>query len=229
MNMQCNELGQILEQQAGGPLPELATAHIDGCAGCRALTLDLAAIHSAAMELGAEEIAPPEHLWTSLRRQLEAEGIIRDPSPVRESMHRAWWIAVQHPALAGAFLSLVLVAAGMISIMGNPAQTAGRLTVAPQLELQQASLAPSAENVFKEELLSVGNENVPGFRAQDAAVSDTIRRNLNIVDKFIAMCEKDVRDQPENEMAREYLYGAYEQKAELLSTAMDRNTTGGLQ
>ena len=90
-------------------------------------------------------------------------------------------------------------------------------------------MAPSAENVFKEELLSVGNENIPGFRAQDSAVSDTIRRNLNIVDKFIAMCEKDVRDQPENEMAREYLYGAYEQKAELLSTAMDRNTTGGLQ
>jgi len=43
------------------------------------------------------------------------------------------------------------------------------------------------------------------------------------------MCEKDVREQPENEMAREYLYGAYQQKAELLSTAMDRSTTGGLQ
>jgi hypothetical protein len=102
--------------------------------------------------------------------------------------------------------------------------------MAPQLELQQVSLvAPSAENVFKEELLTVGNENIPGLRVHDGAVSDTIRRNLNIVDNFIAMCEKDVREQPENEMAREYLYGAYEQKAELLSTAMDRSTTGGLQ
>jgi len=228
--MQCNELGQILEQQTDGPLPELATAHINGCDACRALTLDLAAIHAAAQELAAEEIDPPEHLWISLRNQLEAEGIIRDPSPVRESMHRAWWIAVQHPALAGAFLALVLVAAGMISTTGNPVQTAGRLTVAPQLELQQSALvAPSAENVFKEELLNVGNDNIPGFRVSDAAVSDTIRRNLNIVDNFIAMCEKDVREQPENEMAREYLYGAYKQKAELLSTAMDRSTTGGLQ
>ena len=228
--MQCNELEQILEQQADGPLPELATAHINGCDACRALTLDLAAIHAAAQELAAEEIGPPEHLWISLRNQLEAEGIIRDPSPVRESMHRAWWIAVQHPALAGAFLALVLVAAGMISTTGNPVQTAGRLTVAPQLELQQSALvAPSAENVFKEELLNVGNDNIPGFRVSDAAVSDTIRRNLNIVDNFIAMCEKDVREQPENEMAREYLYGAYKQKAELLSTAMDRSTTGGLQ
>jgi hypothetical protein len=228
--MQCNELGQILEQQADGPLPEPATAHINGCDACRALTLDLAAIHAAVQELAAEEIDPPEHLWISLRNQLEAEGIIRDPSPVRESMHRAWWIAVQHPALAGAFLALVLVAAGMISTTGNPVQTAGRLTVAPQLELQQSALvAPSAENVFKEELLNVGNDNIPGFRVSDAAVSDTIRRNLNIVDNFIAMCEKDVREQPENEMAREYLYGAYKQKAELLSTAMDRSTTGGLQ
>jgi len=43
------------------------------------------------------------------------------------------------------------------------------------------------------------------------------------------MCEKNVREQPENEMAREYLYGAYEQKAELLAAAMDRSTSGGLQ
>ena len=57
----------------------------------------------------------------------------------------------------------------------------------------------------------------------------SIRRNLGIVDNFIAMCEKDVREQPDNEMAREYLYGAYEQKAELLATATSRSMTGGLQ
>src|ERR1700681_1096565 len=229
--MQCNELERILEQQGDGPLPELATAHMNDCRACRALSSDLAAIHAAALELGADEIAPPEHLWTNLRRQLEAEGIIRNSSPVPEAAKRGWWFAFQRPALAGAFLSLVLIGAGLISTMGNPAtQTAGHLTMAPQLELQQVSLvAPSAENVFKEELLTVGNENIPGLRVHDGAVSDTIRRNLNIVDNFIAMCEKDVREQPENEMAREYLYGAYEQKAELLSTAMERSTTGGMQ
>ena len=88
---------------------------------------------------------------------------------------------------------------------------------------------PSAENVFKQEVLTVSNRNTAGFQVGDAAVTDSIRRNLNIVDNFIAMCEKNVREQPENEMAREYLYGAYEQKAELLATAMDRSTMGGLQ
>jgi hypothetical protein len=228
--MQCNELERILEQQADGPLSELAAAHLNDCEACRAVTADLAAIHAAAAELGAEEITPPEHLWITLRNQLEAEGIIHESPQPSERVNRGWWFAFQRPALAGAFLSLVLIAAGMISNMGNSTQTTGRLTVAPQLELQPVSLTvPSAENVFKEEVLTVGNENIPGFRARDAAVSDSIRRNLNIVDNFIAMCEKDVREQPENEMAREYLYGAYEQKAELLSTAMDRSTTGGLQ
>jgi hypothetical protein len=109
--------------------------------------------------------------------------------------------------------------------MGNSTQMA----VHPEFDFKQTvSAVPLAESVFKEELLTVGDENIPGLR-KDAAVTDSIRRNLNIVDNFIAMCEKNVREQPENDMAREYLYGAYEQKAELLATAMDRSTMGGLQ
>jgi hypothetical protein len=228
--MQCNELEQILEQQADGPLPEVATAHINGCDACRALTADLEAIHTLAIELRGEEAVPPERVWITLRNQLEAEGIIHDPLPAPQRVKHGWWFTFQRPELAGAFLALVLVAAGLISYMGNSTQMAGHLTVPAQIEFkQEASAVPSAENVFKEELLTVGYQNMPGFQARDAAVTDSIRRNLNIVDNFIAMCEKSVREQPENEMAREYLYGAYEQKAELLATAMDRSTMGGVQ
>jgi hypothetical protein len=228
--MQCNELEQILEQQADGPMPELATAHINGCRACSALTEDFKAIQMLAMELGSDEIAPPEQVWITLRNQLEAEGIIHELLHTPQSVRQGWWFAFQRPALAGAFLSFVLVAAGMISIMGNSTQMTQQVKVAPQFESKRvASVVPSAENVFKEELLTVGNQNMPGFQARDAAVTDSIRRNLNIVDNFIAMCEKDVREQPENEMAREYLYGAYKQKADLLATAMDRSTMGGLQ
>jgi hypothetical protein len=224
--MQCNQLEQILEQQADGPLPEPAVAHINACEVCRGLTADLDAIHDAVTELGAEGIAPPEHVWIALRNQLEAEGIIREPRSAPQSVKHGWWFAFQRPALAGAFLALALVAAGLISYMGNSTQMA----VHPQLDFkQEASAVPTAESVFREEVLTVSDENIPGFQQKDAAVTDSIRYNLNIVDNFIAMCEKDVREQPENEMAREYLYGAYEQKAELLATAMDRGTMGGLQ
>jgi len=225
--MLCNKLEQILEQHADGPLPEPATSHMTGCEACRALAADLEAIHTVAVGLGVEEIAPPEHVWLSLRNQLEAEGIIHEAAPAVQSAKHGWWFAFQRPALAGAFLSFVLVAAGMIITLGNSTQMAVHPTVPPQQ--QEASAVPSAENVFKAELLTVGNQNTLGFQTHDAAVTDSIRRNLNIVDNFIAMCKKNVREQPENEMAREYLYGAYEQKAELLATAMDRSTMGGLQ
>jgi hypothetical protein len=228
--MQCNELEQILEQQTDGPLPEVATAHIKGCDACRTLTADLEAIHTVAIELRGEEITPAEHVWIALRNQLEAEGIIHDPTPAPQSVKRGWWFAFQRPELAGAFLCMVLIAAGLISFMGNSTQMAGHLTLPALIEFkQEASVLPSPENVFKEELLTVGNENLASFQEGDAAVNDSIRRNLNIVDNFIAMCEKSVREQPENEMAREYLYGAYEQKAELLATAMDRSAMGGVQ
>jgi hypothetical protein len=47
---------------------------------------------------------------------------------------------------------------------------------------------------------------------------------LGIVDNLIAVCEKSMREQPDNPVVRQYLYGAYQQKAVLLATAIDRST-----
>jgi hypothetical protein len=231
--MQCNQFERFLEQQdAAEPLPEPALAHIDICELCRALTADLAAIREAAMGMDAEGIAPPEHIWISLRNQLEAEGIIHEPNTgvaTEAAQGIGWWSVLQRPALAGAFLALILVAATSISYQGNSTQMA----VHPQFAFtQQASVIPTADNVFKEELLSVNsvnNDAGAAFQRVDAAVADSIHRNLGIVDNLIVLCEKSVREQPGNTMAREYLYGAYQQKAELLATAMDHGTLGGLQ
>jgi len=60
--------------------------------------------------------------------------------------------------------------------LGNSTQMAVHPTVPP--EHHEASVMPSAENVFKEELLTVSNRNTAGFPARDAAVSDSIRRNF---------------------------------------------------
>ena len=45
----------------------------------------------------------------------------------------------------------------------------------------------------------------------------SLHKNLAIVDNYIALCEKSVREEPGNEIARDYLYGAYQQKADLLA------------
>ena len=228
--MQCEQFEQILEQQENGALPTRALAHLEGCGVCRALSADFGAIREIASELGVDGIAPPERVWVCLRNQLEAEGLIHgsrtaSPSPGRAG--RAWWAVLQRPAVAGVFLGLVLAAASTIGYWSNlPHARAHYSEFAPQ---QEVSSVPTADSVFKEEVLTVGNDSIPGLQRQDIAVRDSIRRNLQIVDNFIAICEKSVREQPDNQMAREYLYGAYQQKAELLATATNRSLTGGLQ
>ena len=232
--MQCEQFEKMLEEQDDGALTQPALAHLENCECCRALAADFSAIRSLAMELGSEGIAPPDRVWTSLRNQLEMEGIIREPEAVQgDGSPRAeasgsgrWWGAFQRPAIAGAFLSLVLAAAAIVSYRFDFPQSAAQSQLAPELV---ASSVPTADSVFKEEVLTVGTGEVPGLPRQDAAVSNSIRRDLQVVDNFIAMCEKSVREQPDNQMAREYLYGAYQQKAELLATAMNRSMTGGVQ
>ena len=224
--MQCDQFERILEQQDDGALPKLALAHMDACETCRALTADFGAIRDAALELGAEELHVPEHIWISVRTQLEAEGLIHDPSLTAHRRLGSWWTGFQRPVLAGAFLSLILAAAALVGYQSGSPEMAVRSPVAPQ---QANTPTLFAESVFKEEALAVGDDLIPGLQRRDAAVTDSLRRNLGIVDNFIIMCEKNVREQPDNQMAREYLYGAYEQKAELLATAMNRSMTGGLQ
>ena len=229
MNMQCEQFEQLLEQQDDGAMPKPALAHLETCEACRALSADFGAIHKIALELGAEEIAPPERVWISLRNQLEAERLIPGPQADPQSASHAslgWWAVFQRPAVAGAFLGLVLAAASTVSYMSNFPQTAVHSQLAFQ---QETSAVPAADSVFKEEVLTVGSDSIPGLQRQDTAVTASIRRNLQIVDNFIAICEKSVREQPDNQMAREYLYGAYQQKAELLATAMNRSMPGGLQ
>jgi hypothetical protein len=228
--MQCEQFEQVLEQQDFEALPKQALTHLETCESCSALFADFGAIHSMASELAAAPIAPlSEHIWISLRNQLEAEGLIRDPQmPLRSApeSNPAWWSFFQRPAMAGAFLGLVLAAAGILSYLSNSQSSTAQSELTP---MQEASSVPAANSVFKEEVLNVSDGSVLGVQRQDTAVTVSIRRNLQIVDNFIAVCEKDVREQPDNQMAREYLYGAYQQKAELLATAMNRNMTGGLQ
>jgi hypothetical protein len=45
---------------------------------------------------------------------------------------------------------------------------------------------------------------------------------LKQLDEFIAECERHLKESPNDELAREYLAAAYQQKAELLSAMIDR-------
>jgi len=76
-------------------------------------------------------------------------------------------------------------------------------------------------------ILSNDEAQLPSMQlAGSTEVDVALRQNLDIVDKFIVDCEQRVKEQPEDEIARDYLAGAYQQKAELLSVMMEREGGG---
>jgi hypothetical protein len=57
--------------------------------------------------------------------------------------------------------------------------------------------------------------------ANNAAVDASLRQSLRTLNEFIAECEARLKQNPQDQLTREYLNMAYQQKAELLTSMMD--------
>jgi hypothetical protein len=225
--IRCDDfLNQVESWMEGDRRPD-AEAHVRGCRACRSLVSDLETIQSTARSWEiAEPVEPPARVWASLRFRLEAEGLIhgsaRDVQHVAEIPviadqpkgsleHRAGWLerilaGVPRPALAGAYL-VALIAAGFA--LSGPGSQRGSGD-------HWAQVTQSATTPLRSELDTV-EYTVSSLAASDPIVTASLHKNLAIVDNYIALCEKSVREEPGNEIARDYLYGAYQQKADLLA------------
>jgi hypothetical protein len=202
--MQCKEVEVVLEQEGWTPLPEAARDHVARCSACQNLVEDLTAIVATA-HLLPTEIEPPARVWTSLRAELEQEGIIKIPAADRESRWHSLSDLFRTRALATAAVGALVIAA-------------------VALQVQRPAPATEARNVYDDAatVLSADEANLTQMQLGGSVVDVSLRQNLDIVDKFIADCEQRVKEEPRDDLAREYLTGAYQQKAELLSTMMER-------
>jgi hypothetical protein len=71
-------------------------------------------------------------------------------------------------------------------------------------------------------VLSKIQDDVPRNElANNAAVDASLRQNLRTLNEFIAECETRLKQNPQDQLTREYLNMAYQQKAELLTAMMD--------
>jgi hypothetical protein len=95
-----------------------------------------------------------------------------------------------------------------------------RTPVKPVLEAHDESFN-STLTVLSEQEHDLSNMQLASTN-DVSAVDASLRQNLQQVDEFIADCEQHLREQPSDELAREYLTNAYQQKAELLSAMLDR-------
>ena|ERR1700730_8255587 len=210
--MQCKEVEVVLEQEGCLPVPEAARAHLAGCNSCRNLIADLTAIIATAHLLPAE-VEPPPRVWTSLRVQLENEGIIR--SGARQSWWQSFSESFRPRVMATAAVGLLIVAAVVLQFQ-RPAT-------------QPTEARNTYDNSFQDTSLTLDNDeaHLPAMQlAGNSGVDVSLRENLDIVDKFIVDCEQRVKQQPQDELTREYLNGAYQEKAELISVMMERGGSG---
>jgi hypothetical protein len=210
--MQCREVELVLSQEGFVPVPDAARAHLAGCSSCKNFIADLTALVATAHLLPAE-VEPPRRVWNSLRAQLEQEGIIRSGE------HRSWRTSFSE------FFRPRVLATSAVGLL---------IAAAAALQLQRPATQPTEarnayDSVYEDTSLTLNNDEAHLPAMQLAGTSDvdvSLRQNLDIVDKFIADCEQRVKEQPQDDLAREYLTGAYQQKAELISVMMERGGSG---
>ena len=210
--MQCRDVEEVLEQEGLAPLPEAARVHVARCPHCQGYLADLETIVSTASELPAE-VEPPSRIWVSLRTQLELEGIIKQPAAPPDLRPAFWWDGFgqlfRSRALATVTVGAVIALAAVLQLR-QPSETT-LFAVPPDIQV-------TLEQLNQQEGL-VRNMHLAGTASP---VDAALRQNLEQIDDFIADCERHLKAEPRDELAREYLYGAYQQKAELLAAMMDR-------
>jgi hypothetical protein len=201
----CNEFLNQLERWMEGERPAETQAHVRSCPRCRELVNDLDSIRETAHSLDIADANPPERIWISLRAQLEQEGVIREESRDWTEALKNWFdgvfSAVPRPALAGAYL-VALIAVSIV--LAGPGYRRFNGT--------QVSTQP-----LSAQLNTAEQDTISSMMNSDPVVTASLQKNLAIVDNYIALCEKSVQEEPENEIARDYLYEAYQQKADLLA------------
>jgi hypothetical protein len=210
--MQCRELEVFFEREGLAPLSAAARQHLSECHACKHFFDDVSSIVALAHQLPAE-LEPPEHIWISIRNELVREGTIRGFSSNRAAA--PWW-----QSFAELFRTRSLATAAVAMVMIVVAFLLGSKPREQVLQVQEDPYASTVTALSQQEhdlanmqLASTGETSV---------VDASLRQNLQQVNEFIADCERRVREVPSDELAREYLTNAYQQKAQLLSAMMDR-------
>jgi hypothetical protein len=221
--MQCKDVAQIIEQEGFSPLPDTARGHVAGCQFCSSLIADFERIFAAANEIPAE-VEPPSRIWISLRAQLVAEGIIRETTVIAPAESARWWHGfgqlIRGRMLATAAVAVLIVAAGFMQMNRKPVPTGtdSASVAAPPVVVEP--FAEAATSLDQEEQ-SLGPIQTVST-SSTSAVDNSLRENLVTLNAFIKECRKRLKEDPNDQVARDYLSAAYQQKAEILAAMMER-------
>ncbi len=203
--------GGLADYLEGQIRPDLAR-HARECEYCAVMLADLELISTESRTAGLEEggRGPSPRVWANIRAALESEGYFRDQRGWRERFFSQWWAAPNPVPLAA--MAVVLLAAAVFLVYpwthtNLPLHSAA---IAGQQELQQT--VAQLEQAYRERATSF-----------EPAVKQGYEKGLESLNASIEAAQSSLDSQPDNDMAREYLLTAYEQKADVLASALEFN------
>jgi hypothetical protein len=185
----------------GDAQPEVAI-HARECRACGGLLADMQLMISEAPMALLED--PPARVWANVRATLEQEGIFREPSPG----WFGWFPQLGQAGLlhfAAPFSALAFMALVGVLFLGRPG------VIQP----------PPASGTTEQTVSQMEQSYQSHKKFLDPAVQASYQKGLQSLDTSIREFRDSVKKEPSNTLAREYLANAYEQKAAVLSAALE--------
>jgi hypothetical protein len=214
IRMNCQEFhGALQDLDDGVPCTAEMEAHRRHCVACSDLMEDFSWIQKEARAMQAETSVgmtePPARVWASLRLQLEQEGLIREPRPVRRPVLAPAFSWFSRLSMGMAYASVFGIALGVVYLytilypgIQGP-QLNPKLLAPPSFAVLDSLDAPP--NPPFAQLI----EQVPPEK-REIYVS-----NLHDVDSSIQQLKTFLAAHPEDPFAREELFTTYQQKSRL--------------
>jgi hypothetical protein len=216
---ECDRFELELEAYMEGESRPAVPAHVRECAFCNVVFEDLTALGRAARELPLEEPSPV--VWANIRARLAAEGAFAETAG-------AWnWFGqldfLRRPVPVAAFACLLVLGCWVTAPQNNPptGSVAALATSASEPTVVR-SLALAGGGTGLEKAV---RELEEAFKARESSlapdVKATYEHSLRSLDTSIRECNDSLQREPGNSLAHEYLFAAYSQKAEVLSSALE--------
>ena len=200
----------------GESRPEVGE-HASQCRSCTVILSDVEQLISASATLPDED--PPARLWADLRVCLVNEGLIWS----QEGFWARWSSRLEllrRPAPVALLGGLAVLSVMLVLPAGGPDSSVFLPATSSTAQLASSAAADVNGNLQQtvQELQAIYDSRAAAFQP---ALNAAYEQGLRSLDLSIKECQDSVRREPANSLAREYLVSAYEQKAEVLQSALE--------
>ena len=226
--LECRRFESLLADWPEGDLDPFFNQHADRCTSCSALLSDLRIIISTSRNLLEDD--PPAAIWPSLREQLREEGLIREKGQWLRRWLPVWYRPFPAPGVVGVmvavfvFASLIAFAPTLEKLSQDSLEKVAKEDLGDSLKKSVGRKSSVRVTLAQANILPALLEMEENYRAQAAGLPQEMTATPNWcmveLDQAIEECMKIIDEEPDNSLVQDHLLSVYEQKAELLATAL---------